>query len=680
VAGDQLTFVLTQPAGDFLARLSMPFFCAVPLSAPLARVTTPLPSAGPYYIADRNQPAAETVLRPNPNYPGPRLRRFDEILIKGNQSFQQIRAGVEAGDADFGNQLPIEAHAELGPLYGPEGPTAALGRQRYFVNPAQTFSYVAMNTSRPLFSDVNLRKAVNFAIDRPVLRDEGGAYAGSLTDQYLPAVASGSRDAQIYPLLGPNLERARELAGWQPGDPLKPAVLYTCGAGNPGHVCMRRAARVKEQLAQIGIDVSIQSFTFEEHVRRQSTRGEPFDLSLTGWAADYPDPYDFLFPLDGSTIHDGEGNINIAFFSEPEFDQRLHEAQQLTGDDRLRALGDLDVDATQRWAPLAAYMNPNVRDFYSDRIGCHVYHPVYGASLTAVCLRPEVAVGDVSVSETTPEAHFTISLSSVETESVAVAYATSDGAATAGADYTPAAGTVTFAPGERVKAVSVPIKADELDESDETFALDLVGATRGTLVDGRGLGTIVDDDLPPAVPPDLAPPRDPTIASRSHKPGVAIPDATVDLRWTGASDDVSGVDGYSFVWDSSPATVPDTVKDGEESTVETTSQALAPGRWHYFHLRTRDNAGNWSRGVHAGPFVIARPLKGGRRLCVVPNVRGKSLAAAKARLRRAGCRVGTIRRVRSITARKGRIVGQTPRPGKRLKAGGLVHLRVSDGR
>jgi hypothetical protein len=70
-----------------------------------------------------------------------------------------------------------------------------------------------------------------------------------------------------------------------------------------------------------------------------------------------------------------------------------------------------------------------------------------------------------------------------------------------------------------------------------------------------------------------------------------------------AGDTQSGVDGYSYVFDRDPDTIPDTVKDVEESATVISSGHLASGIW-YFHLRTVDNAGNWSTAVHLGPFQI----------------------------------------------------------------------------
>jgi eukaryotic-like serine/threonine-protein kinase len=65
--------------------------------------------------------------------------------------------------------------------------------------------------------------------------------------------------------------------------------------------------------------------------------------------------------------------------------------------------------------------------------------------------------------------------------------------------------------------------------------------------------------------------------------------------------------------------------------------------------------------------------------CVVPNVVGRSLRVAKARIVRAHCKVGTITRRTSSLARKGKVLGEVPRAGRKLKNGAKVNLIVGRG-
>ena len=112
--------------------------------------------------------------------------------------------------------------------------------------------------------------------------------------------------------------------------------------------------------------------------------------------------------------------------------------------------------------------------------------------------RPALTVADAEANEGTDAAvDFEVSLSRAFTtaaHSVTVDYATADGTAKAGEDYTATSGTLTFGPGESSKTVSVPILDDALDEGEETFVLRLSNATGGRIVDGEATGTITNSD------------------------------------------------------------------------------------------------------------------------------------------------------------------------------------------
>ena len=84
-------------------------------------------------------------------------------------------------------------------------------------------------------------------------------------------------------------------------------------------------------------------------------------------------------------------------------------------------------------------------------------------------------------------------------ETVTVGYARSDGTAEAPGDYTAAVAdaTLTFAPGETSKTVTVPIVDDDLDEPEETFRLVLQQPQGATLSVSEATGTIADNDAEP---------------------------------------------------------------------------------------------------------------------------------------------------------------------------------------
>ena len=95
---------------------------------------------------------------------------------------------------------------------------------------------------------------------------------------------------------------------------------------------------------------------------------------------------------------------------------------------------------------------------------------------------------------------FAVTLSRAASRAVTVDYATSDGSAQAGVDYTAASGTLTFQAGESSRTIEVGVLDDAHDEGEETLTLRLSNASGGLLTDGEATGTIENrDPLPKAL-------------------------------------------------------------------------------------------------------------------------------------------------------------------------------------
>src|SRR5262249_7808002 len=116
--------------------------------------------------------------------------------------------------------------------------------------------------------------------------------------------------------------------------------------------------------------------------------------------------------------------------------------------------------------------------------------------------QPAISASAASVTEGnsgTTALSFTVSLSNPSYQTVTVAYATSNVSATAGSDYTAASGTLTFAPGETTKTVTVSVNGDTTFESNETLTLTLSNPGNATLATATATGTIINDDPVPTV-------------------------------------------------------------------------------------------------------------------------------------------------------------------------------------
>jgi peptide/nickel transport system substrate-binding protein len=379
----ELTIRLERPAGDFLARLAMPFFCPVPHDAPPVGEDAVVPSAGPYYVESFDR-GGTTVVRKNPNYGGKRPRFFDVIVYRAADRATS-EAEVAAGSADYAaDLLPDQDYGSIAAAYGPGSPAAQAGHQQFFVNQVLGTRYLVLNVARPLFSSVELRKAVNYALDRPALASGEGAYGLTPTDQILPPGIPGFHDYDLYPLDGPDLATAQALAA-ESGRVPATAVLYVQDIA-AGHDW---AQTIKADLAPLGIDVQPQFFPRDQYFQRLSTPGEPFDLAVARWLTDYPDPVDLIGVFfHGKNVPGAGGNdLNYGSFDDPTFNQRIDDALPLQPPARYDVYASFDHDLMADAAPWGPWGNINSRDFFSARIGGQVFNPLFGMDLAALRLR-----------------------------------------------------------------------------------------------------------------------------------------------------------------------------------------------------------------------------------------------------------------------------------------------------
>jgi len=204
--------------------------------------------------------------------------------------------------------------------------------------------------------DVRLRRAVNFALDRPAL---AAAFGDAATDRYLPPMLPGARDGHIYPVGKPDVAQARSLMH----DRRPTLVLAVCGEPS----CVHAGQLIARDLRRLRIHVKEVRYTGDiaDRTRRART-----DIVLARVFARYPDP--------------------LAFMSRalaPRAPVR-HLLDRLDRAHRLAAAGRVEIKLLQNDPPAAAFGTPTVPEFFSARVGCMRWTALGSAvDLTALCLK-----------------------------------------------------------------------------------------------------------------------------------------------------------------------------------------------------------------------------------------------------------------------------------------------------
>ena len=373
--GNRLVITLKHRTPDFPARMTMPAFCAVPPNTPPdpEGIKTPLPAAGPYYIAEY-VPGRKVVLKRNPHYGGTRPQHVESFVADlSSTTFEDVIGKIETGKADWGYAGPPAPYflAGLDKKYG-------INRRhgRFFVKPGLFLRAFAFNTSRGLFRDKRLRRAVNYAVDRAAIGriSPGGPLISTPTDRYLPPSFPHVRNADIYPLKGPKLGRAKELAGKRLTG--RKVVIYTLPRDPP----IRYGQALARDLEKLGLKVEVRTISTVDQIEP----GGPWDIAFFAWVGNYPDPFAYLNELfHGRFV----GTSNYSGFNQPQYNRLLEDAARRRGIARERAYANLDVRLARDAAPMVPIDFLKEATFVSKRVDprCRILRPAL--DLAAVCLK-----------------------------------------------------------------------------------------------------------------------------------------------------------------------------------------------------------------------------------------------------------------------------------------------------
>lgn len=220
--------------------------------------------------------------------------------------------------------------------------------------------------------------------------------------------------------------------------------------------------------------------------------------------------------IGNATVTEGDSGPVIASFAvtllavsgrEVNVDYATPDGTATAGSDYETSTGTVVFAAGETTKQINVTVNPDVVAETDETFTVDLSAPLNANILAATGLGtitdddegPKIAVDDPAVTEGaggTTALTFTVSMDPASLADVTVDYATADGTAAAGSDYTAASNTLTFAPGDLTKAVTVDVTGDARYEPNETLTLELSDPLGGMskIVDTQGTGTITNDD------------------------------------------------------------------------------------------------------------------------------------------------------------------------------------------
>lgn len=372
---------LREPRGSFAYVLALPYVALLPPGVPATDQTShPPPASGPYEISavrpgrgwdyDRNPAWSSGNADAMPTLPGGHVDRID-VRVLANPSTQVNE--VEQGRADW--------------MKGPPPPDRLPELRRRFEGtqfreePTISVFYFWMNTRRPPFDDVRVRRAVNYAVDPRALER---IYAGSMhaSQQVLPPQMPGYSRFRLYPL---DVGRAKRLIA--AADPADRAVTVWTDSFQPN----KEAAEYYEGvLREIGLAPKLKVIGLTNYFTVIGNGSTPdLDTGWGNWLLDYPHPNDYFQPqLAGESIAP-TGNFNLAYFDDPSVNAEISRLgrEQLTP--RVEAeYAALDRRVMRR-APWAPFGNLTLSTFVSSSIDLEsvIFSPIFGQDLTSFRFR-----------------------------------------------------------------------------------------------------------------------------------------------------------------------------------------------------------------------------------------------------------------------------------------------------
>lgn len=352
---DDLTLVirLSEPYQDFPAVLTHPSL--VPLRKAVVERTdeflTNPTGNGPFRIAQKWSPGSSVILRAyegfvqTPELDGIRFLAYDDAAASW--------VDFVRGDVDVA-EVPPGQFEDAAKRFGEEN-----------FKPFLKSEYLGLNVNSGALGDVDLRKAINFAVDRNEIATT--VFKGTLQPArgIVPAGLPGFQENICVDLCSYSPERARASLRKVPKKDRKVDIVYT--KGEPTEKMAKLAAR---DLEDVGIRVTTKAYDFPPYLKLlQDEKQEAYRL---GWIGEYPSPDVFLTPLFGSASTD-----NHSGFASPAADRLLAAAHRTPSPGKRQSLyieAEKEIMKSYPIVPIGSFIthwavHPGVTDIQFDVMG-----------------------------------------------------------------------------------------------------------------------------------------------------------------------------------------------------------------------------------------------------------------------------------------------------------------------
>jgi len=372
-ATGDITIKLKSPQGDFTNILGTEFAAPVPANTPAKdQSTSPPPSTGPYMIQSYKPNKSFVVVRnpnfkPTANVPDGNPDKVVGTIIEDDTAALQSTLNNTA-DYDF-HSIPTDRLADIQNKY-PD--------QLKIYTPANTY-YFFVNTRQAPFDKVQVRQAVNYAIDRDALVRLYGGLA-SPTENVLPPTYPQYKKISMYPH---DLAKAKQL--------IKAAGATGAAVtvwGNDSETSKKPVAYLADVLNSIGLKAKLKivnASVYWTTIGNQATKAQ---IGFADWFQDYPHPLDwFDVLLNGNRITQTHNN-NYSNANNPAVNAKidaLKKEPKLT-DSVNQQWADVDKMVAQQalWVP---YINRQFTDFFGKDVdtSCYITHVLYQFDFSRIC-------------------------------------------------------------------------------------------------------------------------------------------------------------------------------------------------------------------------------------------------------------------------------------------------------